>query len=702
MSEKKYYPAIDIFRIIASVLVIAIHTSPLAGISQNADFALTRIIARIAVPFFFTASGFFAVSRYGGYGRIFSFCKRIAVIYIIAIALYLPLNIYNEYFITNDLRGVLRDVVFDGTFYHLWYLPASIIGAVIAAVLIKKTDNKTALIAASLLYVIGLLGDSYYGAHEGIPALRGFYNSLFGLFGYTRNGLFFAPLFFVLGGIFADKKRELSLKANIAGLAASLAVMLLEGFALRGLGFQRHDSMYIALPFLAFFLFGILKSSKGKAYKRLRPVSLIVYIIHPWIIVIIRLFAKLTGTEALFIQNDLAHFALVCTLSFAAAILLCVIAGKAKKQQKPVKLCKPRAELQINYDNLLHNVNELSAIMPDGCKLMAVVKADAYGHGGGKTAEFLERNGVDAFAVAAIDEGIALRKYGIKGEILILGYTPASRARELKKYRLTQTIISTLYAKELDSAGVKLNVHIKINTGMNRLGINAEKREEILSLFSLKNLRIRGTFTHLCRSDKITNEDAEFTRGQIRRFYTLISFLTENGADPGKIHIQSSYGLLNYPELKCDYVRPGIALYGSLSSSNSDTVIKPGLRPVLTLKSVVAVLRDISRGDNIGYGNVPAPRDMRIAVIPIGYADGVPRAYGGKVYIKSSGYADVVGHVCMDCLIADVSGLSGVREGDDVTIIGSEIPAVKFAEDNGTIANEVFSRIGERAKNFYS
>ncbi len=698
MSEKKYYPAIDRFRIIAAVLVIAIHTSPLAGINENADFALTRIIARAAVPFFFTASGFFAVSRYGGYGRVLGFCKRTAIIYLIAMALYFPLNIYNDYFIKNTLGGVLSDIVFDGTFYHLWYLPASIIGAVTAAVLIKKTNNKTALIISALLYAVGLFGDSYYGAHENIPAVRGFYDALFGLFDYTRNGLFFAPLFFVLGGIFADEKRELTLKTNIAGLAVSLSAMMAEGFVLRGLGVQRHDSMYIALPFLTFFLFGILKGFKGKANKRLRSVSLIVYIIHPWVIVAVRLFSKLTGTEAIFIQNDLAHFALVCALSFGAAFLICVATGKLKKQQKPVRLCKPRAVLDINYDNLLHNVKELSAIMPEGCGLMAVVKADAYGHGGGKTAEFLERNGVCAFAVAAVDEGIALRKYGIKGDILILGYTPVNRARELKKYRLTQTVISTPYAKELNSAGIKLRVQIKVNTGMNRLGINAEKREEILSLFSLKNLRVSGTFTHLCRSDSLTSEDVGFTRGQIRRFYTLTEFLSENGADPGKIHIQSSYGLLNYPELKCDYVRPGIALYGTLSSENSDTIIKPDLRPVLTLKSVVAVLRDIKRGDNIGYGSVPAPRDMRIAVIPIGYADGIPRAYKGTVYIENSGHASVVGNVCMDCLTVDVSELPGVCEGDEATLIGAELPAVKFAEDNGTIANEVLSRIGERAK----
>ncbi len=703
MSEKKYYPAIDFFRIIAAVLIITIHTSPLAGISAETDFALTRVIARVAVPFFFTASGFFAVSVYGGYDKIFRFCKRTAFIYLAAIALYFPLNIYGGYFHGNTLGGFLRDIIFDGTFYHLWYLPASIIGALIAALLIKKTAHKTALIISAVLYVIGLLGDSYYGISESVPVLKTFYDALFGLFSYTRNGLFFAPLFFVIGGVLADGTRTLAMKANVAGLACSLSLMFAEGFALRGLHFQRHDSMYITLPFVVFFLFGILKSFKGKADKRMRKVSLIVYIIHPWVIVVVRFLSKFTGTESLFIQNDLAHFAAVCALSFGAAFSFVIAAEKLKKRfknPKPLKFGIPRAFSEINYENLRHNVNELCAIMPDGCELMAVVKANAYGHGAEKIAEFLERNGVNAFAAASIDEGIALRRHGIKSEILILGYTPVSKAKELKKFRLTQTLISSDYARELNSAGIKLNVHIKINTGMNRLGINAENREEILSLFKLSNLRICGTFTHLCRSDGNTNDDAEFTRGQVRRFYSLLTFLAENGADAGKIHIQSSYGLLNYPELKCDYVRAGIAMYGSLSTENSDTVIKPELRPVLTLRSVVALLRDIKRGENIGYGNVPAPRDMRIAVIPIGYADGVPRAYGGKIHIENIGYANVVGRVCMDCLIADVTVLDGVSEGDEVTIIGAEVPAVKFAGDNGTIANEVLSRIGGRVESY--
>ena len=202
------YTGIDVFRLAAALLIIAIHTSPLADLSGMGDFVLTRVIARVAVPFFFVTSGFFLISRYGYQTeKLYIFIKKTALIYVAAIALYIPVNLYNGYFEMEDLMpNLIKDIVFDGTLYHLWYLPASIIGGAIAWALVKRLDYKRAFAAAGVLYLIGLCGDSYYGLIGRLPVCSGFYALVFQVSDYTRNGIFFAPVFFVLGGFIADSK----------------------------------------------------------------------------------------------------------------------------------------------------------------------------------------------------------------------------------------------------------------------------------------------------------------------------------------------------------------------------------------------------------------------------------------------------------------------------------------------------------------
>lgn len=250
-----------------------------------------------------------------------------------------------------------------------------------------------------------------------------------------------------------------------------------------------------------------------------------------------------------------------------------------------------RAWIEIKVGNLRHNVDTLKKAMQSGCELMAVVKAQAYGHGAVLTASFLNKMGVTAFAVATIDEGIALRKGGINGEILILGYTNVYRTEELIKYDLTQTVICFEYAEALNAQGSVVKAHIKIDTGMHRLGISDKEVSAVQKVFLMKNLKVCGMYTHLCCPESRAAEDIAFTRGQINSFYTLINALKDDGIVIPKLHIQSSYGLLNYPEIACDYVRAGIALYGGLGSVD-DTVLKPDLRPVLSLKSRVVLIRE--------------------------------------------------------------------------------------------------------------
>lgn len=334
---------------------------------------------------------------------------------------------------------------------------------------------------------------------------------------------------------------------------------------------------------------------------------------------------------------------------------------------------------------------------------MAVVKAEAYGHRAFEISTCLEKIGVKAFAVATIDEGIRLRKYGIRGEILILGYTAIWRAAELKKYDLIQTLISYDYAIALNKQGVSIKAHLKIDTGMHRLGISSDDLTDVEKVFSLKHITVCGIYTHLCCSDSLEANDVAFTCEQINRFYSLIDALRNRGIIVPKLHIQSSYGFFNYPQLQCDYVRTGVALYGVLSSPHDETVRKLDLRPVLSLKSEVILIRSVPKGDSVGYGRTfTAQKDSRIAIIPIGYADGIPRNLScgnGRIRIRQY-IVPIIGRICMDQLAVDITEAEDIVVGDVATFIEakaeSELAAPVVADQTGSISNELLCRIGAR------
>lgn len=362
-----------------------------------------------------------------------------------------------------------------------------------------------------------------------------------------------------------------------------------------------------------------------------------------------------------------------------------------------------RAWVEINLENLNHNIEVLNSALPEGCQLMAVVKANGYGHGAEGIATQLEKLGVTAFAVATIDEGIALRQAGVRSEILILGYTDPHRAGELSTFNLMQTIVSYEYALNLEQEGYQIKVHIKIDTGMHRLGFEYSDVDEIATCFSLRCLNVLGIYSHLCVSDSLNTQDADFTHLQIDRFYRLLDKLSSRGIIIPKTHLQSSYGLLNYPEIRCSYVRAGVALYGVHSSQDIQTKLQLDLRPVLSLKSRIVQIRTISAGEAVGYGrSYITQKDTRLAIVPIGYADGIPRALSCKdfcVLIKGT-LVPIVGRICMDQLAIDVSTVPDAAIGDEVTLIGQdgkrEIKAVELAEETGSITNEILSRIGRR------
>ncbi len=707
MNNGKSYTGIDFFRIAAAFLIIAIHTSPLSSYSEVGDFILTRITGRIAVPFFFMVSGFFLISRYNhNSDRLKVFIKNTILIYGVAIAVYIPLNIYNGYFaMENLLPNIIKDIAFDGTLYHLWYLPASIIGAAIAWQFTKRLGLNRAFIITALLYVIGLFGDSYYGIAEKLPIVKNIYAGIFEISDYTRNGIFFVPVFFVLGGIIADKYSRISLKSSIVGFVLFFSLMLVEGMVLHDLSIQRHDSMYIMLLPCMYFLFSALTFWKGSRILLLRTSAMIIYIIHPMVIVLVRLLAKILGMQVLLIENSIIHYLAVSAVTVSFSLLASLLYYKVKKNKPAYQKKMDRAWIEIDMNNLKHNVKTLREAMPHDCELMAVVKARAYGHGLFEISTYLNRIGVKAFAVATIEEGIELRNCGIVGEILILGYTSPERAKELCKYNLTQTLTHFEYAICLNSQGFNVKAHIKIDTGMHRLGLDVNEKEEIIEVFSLNNLKICGIYTHLCVSDSLSEDDVVFTRSQIKKFYNLLELLKDNGIELPKIHIQSTYGLLNYPELKCNYIRAGVSLYGVLSTPNSKTRLQLDLRPVLSLKSKIILVTKIKKGESMGYGRAfTAKRDSRIAILPVGYGDGLPRNLScgnGEVIIR--GYrVPIAGRICMDQLAVDITDIPEATVGDIATVIGkdgqNELSAAETADNSDTITNELLSQIGTRLK----
>lgn len=364
-----------------------------------------------------------------------------------------------------------------------------------------------------------------------------------------------------------------------------------------------------------------------------------------------------------------------------------------------------RAWIELDRAALRHNVEALRSLLPDGCELMPAIKANAYGHGAVLIAKELIALGVRAFCVATVHEGVELRESGVTGDILILGYTAPWEFALLRQYDLIQTVVDSQYAAELDRYGEPLRVHLKIDTGMRRLGERAEQIDRIAAIFRYRNLSIEGVYTHLCADDTKTARDAAFTRTQAGAFNDMISELEQRGFLCMKRHLLASYGLLNYPELGGDYARVGIALYGVLSNRADLEHCPIRLEPVLSLKARIALVKDVHQGESVGYGlTYTADRDRRIAVLTIGYADGLPRALSngkGRVLINGM-IAPIIGRICMDQTMVDVTGIPGVEQGGVAVIIGksgaNEITAYDLAEQSGTITNEILSRLVTRVE----
>lgn len=366
-----------------------------------------------------------------------------------------------------------------------------------------------------------------------------------------------------------------------------------------------------------------------------------------------------------------------------------------------------RAWVEINLAQLKRNYEAYRAEI-SGADIMAVVKADAYGHGAIRVARCLESMGVTLFAVSNIDEAIELRLAGIQGELVVLGYTPIDRLDAAHQYNVTQTLVSEEYARAACAVSLPVHYQFAIDTGMNRIGIDGKDPEKAAAIIRAygKRLSINGIFTHLCTADGAEASDRHYTELQTRRFAAVAEALSDLKLP--YVHCLNSAGGLYHPETPAPIngiVRLGVLLYGLMP--NYHNPIPDTICPILTWKSVISMVKTVQKGESIGYGrSFTAPDTMKIATVPVGYADGYNRLLSNRFYMLTHGQkASIVGRICMDQCMIDVSHIPDVAIGDEVILLGEDngetITADSMANALGTIGYEIVCNISKRVPRLY-
>ncbi len=368
-----------------------------------------------------------------------------------------------------------------------------------------------------------------------------------------------------------------------------------------------------------------------------------------------------------------------------------------------------RTWADISLDDLEYNYHSIRSRLPSGTRYLGVMKADAYGHGAVPVSRALADLGAEYLAVSNLEEAVQLRRGEIRLPILILGYTPPEYAENMIYLDITQEVHSLEYAKELDAslAGTNyiLNVHLKLDTGMTRIGFfaydNERTLDELKQVAALPHLRIEGVFMHFCVADSTAGEDVAFTRLQFQRFTDMLSAMEGVGIRPEIRHCCNSGATILYPEYALDMVRPGVITYGNAPSADLEGAIS--LRPMMSLHSMIAQVRTVPAGTDISYGRLYRTKEAtRVAVLPIGYADGLSRLLTGKASFYLHGaMVPVIGRICMDMCMLDVSAVPDAKPGDVVTIFGYDedgtlVPCERLASAQGTINYELLCQISKR------
>lgn len=374
-----------------------------------------------------------------------------------------------------------------------------------------------------------------------------------------------------------------------------------------------------------------------------------------------------------------------------------------------------RTWAQINLDAIDRNFKVIKSCLKPETMICCVIKADAYGHGAVRLAKEYTALGADWFAVSNLEEAVQLRGAGVKLPILILGYTPPCMASELYRYGITQAVVSAEYGAELSqeavNAGVAVSAHIKLDTGMSRVGFFYQQPErdkdtinQIEKVCGLPGLKAEGIFTHFASADEGENGRA-YTISQYNNFKDAVSKLDARGISFKVKHCSNSAAIFDYPETQLDMVRPGIILYGLPPSG--EILGKYSLIPAMELKSTVSLVKTIPANTCVSYGRkFKSGNPVKIATVPIGYADGYPRRLYEKACMLVCGRrAKIVGRVCMDQLMLDVTDIPDVKVGDTVTAFGSDgsesVTVDELAGYTDTINYEIICGVSKRVPRVY-
>lgn len=365
-----------------------------------------------------------------------------------------------------------------------------------------------------------------------------------------------------------------------------------------------------------------------------------------------------------------------------------------------------RTEAVIRLDALAHNIRQVRKLIRPDCRLMAVLKGDAYGHGITGIYDTLEQNGVDCYAVAVWEEGIQLRQLGCQKPILILGDTCDACMENVVQYGLSQTVFSLEQARRLNEIAEKMGksqpVHIKLDTGMSRLGFKIDKSsiEVICKIAKMPHLFIEGVFTHFSKADEI---DGVSVSAQFEKYNTMIQWLVEAGIKVPLRHISNSPAIILHPETNLDAVRAGDILF-ALCPVDEQIWNAQGFKQVLHWYTQVAMVKQVPAGTEVGYGGtfVTNHPTTTIATIPVGFADGYSRRLSNIGYVKiRQKIAPIIGRVCMDQFMVDVSGIDDVSRGDTVTLLDDELSILKMADLIGANVDEIVCGIGKRVPRVY-
>ena len=356
-----------------------------------------------------------------------------------------------------------------------------------------------------------------------------------------------------------------------------------------------------------------------------------------------------------------------------------------------------RCWIELSKSNFLYNIRQLQNYLPDGEKILAIVKADSYGHGAPLVAAWLNEAGIYDFGVACTSEAQQLRDAGVKGDILILSYVDEVEWMHACRLDAIMSVVSLEHARRVShwakENGIKARVEIKTDSGMRRLGVNTECDDEtIREIYGCENLSINGTYTHLCCADSFQEDDIAFSHIQNERFAAFVERVRKLGFDPGRTHLAASSGILNYPEFKYDYCRPGFVMYGY---EVGDVHTRFDSKPVLSYYARIEMVKEVSEGEGISYGRLYFTDKIRkIATVTVGYADGYPRIMTNKAKVIVHGkIVPVVGRICMDQMMIDVTGVENVKAEDTVTLIGkdqgAEITITDLAEWANTVGSDI-------------